>query len=142
MDQRTYSSSDLIVTLGGDRIGGWIDGEYMTVSYDSDFYTYVNGADGEVTRVKNEKRMASITIRLLQTSPSNDVLSGYLNADLIANIPVPFVVKDLNGNTIFTGVQTSIIKTADFSFGTEGTAREWSLKAANLVGFLGGNFIG
>jgi len=141
-DQRTFSSADLIVTYGGDPISGWIDGEYLSVSYDADRFNETEGVDGEVARVKNNKTMATIIVRLLQTSPSNDVLTGYHLADVASNIPLPFIVKDLNGTTIFTGVKTTIKKIADFSFGAEATTREWTLKAASLVGFLGGNFKG
>ena len=140
--QRTFSSSELIVTLGSDRLTGWIDGEYLTVAYDSDFYNFSNGADGEVARVKNEKRMATITARFLQTSASNDVLSAYLLEDLLTNSPQPLVIKDLNGNTILTSAQTTVMKPSDISYGVDATAREWTLKAATLIGFVGGNFVG
>lgn len=139
--QNTYGVNELIVTYGANRLTGWADGEFMTVSYDDDIYKYTNGADGEVARVKSNKLMATITLRFLQTSASNDILSAYLIADIDANAPQNFLIKDLNGETIMSSAKASIIKFPDFSFGTENSNREWQIKAPKLVGFLGGNFI-
>ena len=138
--QRTYSVNELIVVYGGSRLTGWADGEFMTVNYDDDVFKYTNGADGEVARVKSKKLMATVTLRFLQTSPSNDLLSAYLIADMAANLPLPFIAKDLNGNTIMFCAQASVVKFADSSYGTENVNREWTIKCPILLGFLGGNF--
>lgn len=141
MTQRTYSVNELVVVYGGSRLTGWADGEFMTVVYDDDIFKYTNGADGEVARVKSKKLMATITLRFLQTSQSNDILSAFLIEDLALNVPQLFIAKDLNGNTILSSSQASIIKSADASYGTENANREWTIKAPKLLGFLGGNFV-
>lgn len=141
MTLRTFDTAGLIITYGGDQISGWVDGEYLTIAYDDEFFKFSNGADGEVGRVKNNKRMATATVKLLQTSASNDVLSGYLLEDLDNNAPQVFLAKDLNGNTIFDGSDTTIVKFADVSYGVDMAAREWTLKIGTLIGFVGGNFV-
>jgi len=137
---KTFSSSELVVVYGATQITGWADGQYIDVSYDDDIYKYTNGADGEVARVKTGKLMATITLRLLQTSASNDALSGYLIADIAANAPQNFLIKDLNGSTIMDGPQSSIVKFPDYGYAGENVNREWKIKVPKLIGFLGGNF--
>lgn len=137
---RTYSSSELIVVYGASRLTGWADGEFISIAYDDDIFKYTNGADGEVARVKSDKLMATITCRFLQTSPSNDILSGYFLDDLANNAPQNFIIKDLSGTTILDGDQSSIMKLPDSGYGTENVNREWGIKVPKLVGFLGGNF--
>lgn len=141
MSQRTFSINELIVVYGGIQITGFIDGEFITVSYDDEIFKHVNGADGEVARIKSNKLMATATIRLLQTSLTNDVLSGFLLADIAENITQLFIIKDLNGNTILSASQCSISKFSDVGYGTENVNREWTIKIPKLLGFVGGNFI-
>lgn len=138
---RTYSVAELVVMYGGVRLTGWVDGEFMTIAYDDDIFKETNGADGEVARVKSKKLMATATLRFLQTAPVNDILSGFLLADIVGNITLPFLVKDLNGNTIAFAAQAYLKKFADVAYGTENINREWTMKLPVLDEFVGGNFI-
>lgn len=141
MGQRTFSVNELVVVYGGVQLTGFIDGEFITVSYDDDIFKHVNGADGEVARIKSNKLMATAIVRFLQTSISNDVLSAFLIEDIANNVTQNFIIKDLNGNTILNASQCSIMKFSDVAYGTENVNREWSIKIPKLLGFVGGNFI-
>ena len=138
---RTFGVNELVVVYGGVRVTGWADGEFISVVLDSDIFTETNGADGEVARVKSKKLMATATLRLLQTSPTNDAFSAFLIEDIASNLTQPFIIKDLNGTTILDASQCYIKKFTDISYGTENVNREWTIKIPKLLGFVGGNFI-
>jgi len=140
MTQKTFSVNDFIAVYGATQLTGFVDGSFITISYDADAFNYVNGADGEVARVKTKKLMATITVRLLQTSLTNDALSAYFFADFEGNATQNFILKDLNGNTILESSECSIPKIPDAEYGTEPTNREWTIKAPKLIGLLGGNY--
>lgn len=140
MTLRTFSINELIVVYGGVPLTGFAPGEFMTIEYDNDIFTQVDGADGEVARVKSGMLSATATLRFLQTSPSNDVLSAFLIEDIAINKTQLFIVKDLNGLTILFASQCYIPKSANPAYGTENVNREWRIKIPKMIGFLGGNF--
>lgn len=137
---KTFNSTDLKIVYGGVEITGLSAGQFIDISYDDDIYKYMNGVDGEVARVKSGKLMATVVIRLLQTSASNDVLSGFMIADIAGNIPQDLIIKDLSGTSIMTGVQSSIPKFANSGYSEDPINREWTIKVPRLLSFIGGNY--
>ena len=144
MPQRfsVYDADEVTVSLNGIPLSGYADGAFCRIARESDAFSDVAGTDGEVARSKTNDRRATISILLLQTSKSNDVLSAL--AILDENTPGGkgvgvFLLRDRQGTTLHLGPSTWISKPADSEFGREAGTREWTLRCANLQSFIGSN---
>ncbi len=137
-----YDPDQVVILAAGARIQGFADGEYITVEQVSDGFQDVVGTDGEVARSKSNDRRATVTIKLLQTSPSNDVLSAIHRADLDAPNGAgvfAFQMMDLQGTSIVHGAKAWIVKFPDTSMDRTAKSREWQIRIATVDRFVGGN---
>ena len=136
----TYASEDVQIIVGGVPMSGLADGTFVSVSRDEQAFTKVTGADGSTSRAKSANRAGTITITLKQTSPSNDVLSGYMIADEQGgNGIVPIMVKDTGGRTLHYSSASWVQQLPDNDFGKEINEREWIMDCARIDSFVGGN---
>src|SRR5512136_789726 len=102
MPVRTFDPKQCLVVIGGVPMGGFADGTFVSVERTSDTFTKVSGADGIVSRSKTKDRSGTLTLTLAQTSPSNDVLTGFAVKDELSNSGiVPVLIKDLSGRSIY-----------------------------------------
>lgn len=141
-DMKVVDLDQQVITLGSIRALGWAEGDSMTIAFDGPAYNYVAGGDGEAVRSKNFNRSAVITLRLMQSSQVNDLLSALHAADYLAPNGagvVPFQWKDLQGTTQLGGKQCWIEAPPNPTLGPTGQAREWTLRIHKLEGIYGGN---
>ena len=142
MALRTYDPKQVQVIFGGVPIGGFADGTFINIMRSNDAFTKHSGADGDLTRVKQNDSSGEATITLAQSSASNDYLSGVALADEASNDGVlPLLIKDLSGTSTFVSGFAWIRKTPDASFGKDIENREWVLDIADLATFVGGNAV-
>jgi len=142
MPVKTYDPKGVVVTVGGIPISGYADGTFINISRQNDAYSSVAGADGEVSRAKSNDKRGELVLTLLQTSLSNDVLSGIAQLDERSNSGVvPIMVKDMSGLTTFFSGSGWIRKVPDSEFGKEISNREWAFELAEMDVFVGGVFI-
>lgn len=142
MTTRTYDPNRVKIILGGIPMQGFADGTFLEIAYVSDQFGEVAGTDGEVSRSKTNDGRAEVTIRLMQTSRTNDALSALVNSDLAADGGAgigAFLVTDLSGTTLLSSENAWIKKIPDQQFGREATERAWTIMCDNLVSFIGGN---
>jgi hypothetical protein len=136
----TYDPKSVILVVGGVPISGYADGTFVEVAREVDTFSKKTGADGYTTRIKSNNTSGTVTITLMQTSPSNDVLSGFAALDQLSNAGVvPVMVKDSSGTSINVSAQGWIRKVPDQAFGAEINTREWAIDCAELLVFVGGN---
>lgn len=139
---RTFDSKQIVLTVGGIPIGGFADGTFLQYEDDEDAFTKVTGADGVVSRSKTNNSGGTLTITVAQTSPSNDILSNFANADKLSNTGViPVVVKDINGTTNIFAPNGWVRKKAPLEWSKEITDNEWILDLADVDSVIGGNVI-
>lgn len=140
MAVRTYDPKSVIITIGGVPMSGFSDATFVEIVRDEATWTKVVGADGYVTRGKTNNFSGTMTLTLKQSSPSNDVLSGFAALDELTNSGiVPILVKDLSGNsTYFTG-QGWVQQYANSTFSKDISDREWTIALADLDLFVGSN---
>jgi hypothetical protein len=140
MSLKTYDPKKVILVIGGVPIGGYADGTFILFERTTDMFSKVVGADGEVSRAKSNDKTGQFTITLLQTSDSNDILSGIAELDERLNSGVvPAILKEMNGTTtIFSGT-VWVRKKPNIEYSKEVTNREWVLDAAESEVFVGGN---
>lgn len=140
MAVKTYDPKSLSIIVGGHIVSGLDDGEFVKVTRNNDAYTTKVGADGEASRTKNNDKSGTIEITLLQSSASNDVLSGFALADEINNGgQVPVLMRDANGTTVVATDSAWVKKMPDLSMGKELGNRTWVLECGSMDIFVGGN---
>lgn len=136
----TYDAKRLLVNIGGVPISGFADGAFVEITANGQQFSQVVGADGITTRVKSNDYGAVMTLTLSQTSPSNDVLSGFLLADRTANLGVfPVLIKDLEGNTLIFSATAWIQQFPDITYSNEISNRAWSIAMADVDLFIAGS---
>lgn len=147
-DLRLYDPDNVLITVAGIPISGYADGEFCRIEYDTDAFQDVVGTDGEVTRSKSNDGRATITIRLMQSSPVNALLSALHTSDRNASGGVgvgAFYMQDLSnlvGGTLLTAEKCWIAKPPDSGWDRTPTEREWKIRVAKLDGLDGGSVQG
>jgi len=141
MTTKLYDPKRVSVLAGGVPISGWAEGEFITIVFDEDTFQKVVGTDGHTSRSKNSNRNARLTIKLMQTSKSNDVLSALHNLDVLTDGGagvVPWMIKDNNGTMLFTTAKGWVVKPPDRSFDKTAKNRDWAVDCTDCVDFEGG----
>lgn len=140
MAVRTYDPKQVIVTIGGIPLSGYSEGTFLEIARNEPTWNTVVGADGLVTRGKTNNFSGTLTLTLKQSSPSNDVLSGFLALDEASNSGVfPVLVKDLSGDSIYFSGQCWVTQYANSTFGKDITDRQWTLTLSEADIFVGSN---
>jgi hypothetical protein len=137
-----YDPDQVVIYFAGVLVQGFADGEFITTEQLADAFTDVVGSDGEVARSKSNDRRATVTIKLLQSSASNALLSAVHKSDL--NTPNgagvgTFLMQDLQGGTIVKSDQAWIVKYPDGSMDRSAKSREWQIRLATVDRAEGGN---
>lgn len=139
MSVKTYDPKGILMILAGAPIEGLAPDTFVVAERRNPSWGLTVGADGEGARAKSNDKSGTITFTLVQTSLSNDFLSGLALLDELSNNGVgPLLIKDLNGNTILEAGTAWISKPANAEFGKEIANREWTVETDNLTMFVGG----
>lgn len=138
---RVYSSNQVKISIAGLLIaGGYADGDFVTVERDTEAFGDVVGTDGEVTRFATNDNRATVTVRLMQSSSMNKILSDLHNADKSAEGGAGvgrLLIEDLNGGTLHEAAACWIQNDPASSYGREVSEREWVIRVANLRSSFG-----
>ena len=142
MGFKVYDADQVSVNIAGIPVtGGFADGEFLRIEFETDQFSDVAGTDGEVTRSKTNDRRATATLSLMQTADANNLLAGLAQTDRDAANGAgvgAFLVRDRQGTSLYQASECWISKTPDATFDREATAREWIIRIANLQDFTGG----
>ena len=114
----------------------------ISVEHDEDDWSLVTGVDGEGTRSKTSNASATVTVSLMQSSSTNDLLSAHREQDRLTPGGiggVPLIIRDRSGRSIFTAETAWIQKAPTAELNREATAREWTFRTDYLVALHGGN---
>lgn len=140
MGVKTYDASQVQVILGAVPLVGAADGQFCNVTWDEDDYGKTTGADGEVSRHRMNNDSSTVTLTLLQTSDTNDLLMGYALADRTNNSGVfSLMIKDMNGRSLFVTDSAWVQRKPDMTFSKETETREWTIATGRATVFIGGN---
>ncbi len=132
---KEYNFKDVSVSYGGVLIDGFADGDSVVIDYNREMSTEAVGADGEGAVSKLNDDSGTITLRLLQTSKSNDFLNGHA----LAKTNAPLFIRDNNGASLYVAENAWIKSRPSSVFGTEVSEREWILATTKLTGTIGGS---
>jgi len=138
----TYDFDQVTVALGPIIIDGFQDGEGVTIEPGAETFTHVVGTDGKVTRSKTLNRTATVTIKLMQSSAANDLLSALHVVDRDAPNGagvVTLFIRDDSGRALYKASEAWISSPPSVTFDREATAREWIISCSKLERVDGGN---
>lgn len=139
---KNYDPTQVAVNVAGAVMHGFADGEFVTFEEDSDAFSDAVGTDGEVTRSKSSDARGTLTIKLMQSSDSNDILSAVFELDRSSpNGAGVFAasVEDLNGRSLHSGAECWVSKAPAVSYDRTPKPREWKIRIANTKRIDGGN---
>lgn len=140
MAVKTFDIKRYPCIYGNHIVSGFATDNAISVEYKSDAWTLQVGADGEAARSKSNDYSATITLELMQTSLSNNALSTFYQADQLGNAgALPFLLKDLNGNTVLSAETAWIVKMTNVTISREVQSRIWTLETNALISFVAGN---
>lgn len=144
----SYSPEDVIVLIQHPdfsfQVTGFVEGTFVSFQRSVDRATLVTSADGNHSaRVLRRNKSGTITLSLMQTSESNDLLSriGVLDEDSHSNKYLfSILIKDTQGRSVLSASQAFLGNDPTMSFGVDGTeTREWTITVAEAVRHYGGN---
>ncbi len=138
---KTYDPNNVQIILGGAPMSGFADGTFVSVSSDENLYNKTVGADGEVSRSRQNNKTATIALTLKQTSSSNDILSGFAALDEASDGGVfPLMIKEIgSGRTLLFTQAAWVEKHPDTAYSKDVEDREWTIATSQMKTFIGGN---
>ena len=141
MAVRSYSPLDVEVLLAGFyKVGGFVEGSFITISKDVQPYQTVRTADGQVARSFTKDDTYTITLQLASTSPANDILSKIYQVDTLTQyMKFPMFIKDTRGTSLFLAPTCWVKNVPDLEFSNQVTDRTWVIQATQCVPNFGGN---
>lgn len=142
----SYSPEDVVIVISNDRfshfLSGYTEGSFLQVTRTVPHAVLQNGADGANARVVRGVKNCDVTVTLMATSESNDVLSQLLALDEGSRDGTDvfsLTIKDNTGRTVMSSPQAFIGTNPEIDFGIEVTDRAWVLHAIHLSIHSGGN---
>lgn len=121
----TYSPSDVQLIIGGYPVGGW---QSISINRRTDSFRTIAGIRGKHTRVPSRDTSATITFPLLQTSPSNEVLSTIHELDILnGTARLSLTLKDGSGKSVFSTDEGYITGYPEVVFSGDFEYRVWKI---------------
>jgi hypothetical protein len=138
--QYDYDISKVIVVVGTHSISGFVDAEMFTITLDAPENTTTVDIHGNSTITKSNNLNATCTLFLTQSSPSNSVLSNFMNAKRQnPNLGMfPVSISDGNSDTLLTSLSAWVQKAPDITYGNTPSNREWEIRLTNVAKYIGG----
>ncbi len=135
----TYDPAKTLLSFLGDILDGFFDGTFIEYERDEDAFGLKVGADGDKARAKNNNKAGKLKVTFMQTSPANDILSGYAIQDEIDGTGIgPILMQDVDGTTTVDCPDAFIAKMAPIKRGSEILATEWTFILPAGRQFTGG----
>jgi len=134
MASKDYDPKKVSIHIAGQPVEGFADGTFVAINRNNQTWTVQSGAGGEYARAKSNDRTGTVELTLMQTSQTNDVLSGLLDADEADNAgKFSFALTDVNGNTLISSTDMWVQQPPAVEFGKELSDRVWTLETGNLI---------
>ncbi len=131
---QTFNPKELFVAVGGILLTGFAP-QMIRVERDTTVAFENRGVEGEIARYLSEDRRGNIVITLLATSPSNLVLSTFINADeLLGTNAFPVIIKDGGGQSLDVVVAPIcwVLSHAPINYSNGVEVREWTIRSTSI----------
>lgn len=134
----TYDPSDVTLIIGGYQIKVW---ESISIARSAPGFVTIRGIRGKNTRVRQNDTSAVIQVPILQTSPSNGVLSEIHSLDLQNGTGrIGLALKDSSGRSVFSSDEAYIVGYPETVFSGTFEYRVWNIFCQTTKSFrIAGN---
>ena len=136
-----YSPEDVQITLAGlFTLEGFKEGSFIKITRDSPLFTTRESSDGRVSRVKKPSRTYTVTVTLMSTASSNEVLTRLALLDHSTGVAkLSLMIKDSLGTSLFFSASAWVSEMPDMEFSTGVTDRQWVFSCTQSSFHVGGN---
>lgn len=133
-----YSFTNVNVIFGILELKGFAEGDdVVTIEPETDQFSDLAGAKGDVARSQTNDNRCTVTVKLLQTAQSNKDLTTALNVDKETGIGVqPMVIEDKETGEVYTINNTWISRQPTIIRGQTVNAMEWTFRGDFLTSFI------
>lgn len=126
---------DVVVDVA--TMSGFQEDSIIEFEFDDDFYEVVKGVDGDVSRSRKVARTGKLTIKLLNTSKSNAVLTalmapGFTSGNGTADV-FTVLIRDRNGASLIMCDTCWIQKAPNITHAGKAQPRDWVIAMAKPV---------
>lgn len=138
----TYDPKLVVITYGGVPITGFAEDTFVEIAPAEEGFTRKVGADGEVVRSHSANTCCDVTVTLMQSSLSNQVLSAAAVADRLSGVGLaPLSITEITSGTTFFFPQ-AWVEMPTVGFAKEAGERAWTFHTgqaatANVAGLVG-----
>lgn len=145
MTTANYAANEVTVNVAGIPInsgrgpdGG---GEFCKLEKKEDSFGFVESeVDGDGAWYRKKGSFTTMTLTLMQSSASNDLLSALHQLDLSGGAGEgPAFVKDGKGTSVFVATSCRVLKTPDQTYAVEPGTNVWVIGCHGVTRFVGGN---
>jgi len=139
MATKTYDPAKFHLSIGGVPISGYAPDTFISAERAENGFTTQVGASGEVTRTRNNNRTGTVTVTLMASSLSNDVLNAYAQLDELSSTGI-FVLSgfEFNGTSSLLAENAWVEKLPQTQRAKELGQVEWVIACADLAINTGG----
>jgi hypothetical protein len=136
-----YNPSLVVISIAGlHTVVGVPDGEFVTVTKNNYTVKTHRSLDGEKMRVFNNDNSYSLTLSLVQSSPSNTVLDTLFKIDqLTRRGKFPITISDLSGSSRFYCASAWIETVPDMVFANDLQISKWKIMCSDATMVIGDN---
>jgi hypothetical protein len=143
---KTYSFLDIQCAIAGPGLVANLSAgvgqadEGITFAFNGNINTTTIGADGEGMNTLRSDRSGTVTVRLLKSSPTNQILSAALafqRTSSAAHGQNTITLFDRNKGDVVTAEGVAFNKVPDLNFGKEAQVIEWQFSAVKISPTLG-----
>lgn len=137
----TYSPSSVQFIMNNYQVKDFAEDTFISIQPNSKNFRQVRGIRGKSTTVKTRDRSGIISIRILQTSVENELLTKISRLDEANQTGLlTITIRDTSGQSVyqFQGCRLEGSPTVEFTGSTQ--AREWNILYDRAVDYyLAGN---
>jgi hypothetical protein len=142
----SYSPEDVTIVIAQGNlshvVNGYVDGTFLTISRLVLASEPYSGSDVSNARVVRSNKNSTLTLSLMMTSESNDILGQLLRNDEQTRDNTnlfSMTIKDNTGRSIYFSRQCYIGNNPDSTYSNAIDSRDWSIHAVKLEQVQGGN---
>ncbi len=132
---KTYSPQAVRMSYGGFPITGFADGEFITITPNSDLTDEVVGAQGDLALTKIANYTATVTFTLLQNAECNlylsNIYAGQQRSDDVVRENLSIV--DPSGSTLYECRDVHIKTAAPVTLSDGQNSKTWTMFVGNMI---------
>ncbi len=131
---QTFNPQELFIATGGFLLTGFAE-QVVRIERSAPVAFDERGTEGEVARYLSEDRRGNIVFTLLGTSPSNFILSTFINADELLGVNTfPVIIKDGGEKSLEIVIAPIcwVQNHAPITYSKGVEIREWIIRSASI----------